>query len=241
MVAPAFREASNVIPLLPGVDPSDSDDVTVALQTARALQKKGDLHESLRWLRRAADAAERDGNDRRAVALARAAADLTSLIGTSEKTGTPTPPPSSPLAVTAKRSGPPPLPSNAQRSAPPPLPSNAQRAARTSAVPASSSLPPPLHAAVSSPPSSVEPAPIAARSSSLPSSKPAIPIDVAKLISAGSVLRVSIKRSVRDPNLLVVRKLETGKTSPPGTTEGYVVLADPGADPFSGAPPRGKV
>jgi len=51
---------------------------------------------------------------------------------------------------------------------------------------------------------------------------------------------VSIKRSVRDPNLLIVRKLETGIPSPPGTTEGYVVLADPGADPISGTTPRDK-
>jgi len=48
MVAPAFKEASNVIPLLPGSDPNDSEDVVVALQTAKALQRKGDLRDSLR-------------------------------------------------------------------------------------------------------------------------------------------------------------------------------------------------
>src|SRR5258707_7304395 len=116
MVAPAFKEVSNVIALLPGPDPSDSEDVIVALQTARALQKKGDLPESLRWLRRAADVAEQTGNDRRALVLARAAADLTNLIRVGEVA------PASSL--------------------PPPPPSKAERAARTSPA---SSLPPPLH------------------------------------------------------------------------------------------------
>jgi hypothetical protein len=254
MVAPAFKEASNVIPLLPAPDPSDSEDVVVALQTARALQRKGDLQDAVRWLRRAADAAGGDGNDRRALALARAAADLTTLIGTSAKAVAPPPP------------SPPSLPAS---SLPPPPPSNAQRAARTSALPPSSSLPPPLHKPAP-PPLPEPPTPPAKRSGPPPLPKPAVgaagrvagppplpatptdvpakrpdaerraPIDLTKLLSSGSVTRVSIKASVREPGLLVLRKLEPGTTLPPGRTEAYLVLADPGVDPFQPAAPKGK-
>jgi hypothetical protein len=253
MAAPAFQEASNVIPLLPGPDPNDSEDVTVALQTARALQKKGDLRESLRWLRRAADAAGVDGNDRRALVLARAAADMTTLIGASEGAA---PPSSLPPA------SPPPA------SLPPPPPSNAQRASRVSPAPHASSLPPPLHKAPPPPPLPVQTAPLAP-SSPPPLPKPAThpsgrsvppplpashangpanppdpgkaqPSDLAKRLAEGTAVRVSFKRSVRDPGLLVVRKLEEGKALPPDRMEGYLVLADPADDPFGGSAPKGK-
>jgi hypothetical protein len=48
----------------------------MALETARALWTKGQGLESVRWIQRAAENAESYGNDLRAVALARAAADL---------------------------------------------------------------------------------------------------------------------------------------------------------------------
>lgn len=48
----------------------------MALETARALWSKGQTSESVRWIQRAAENAESSGDDLRAVALARAAADL---------------------------------------------------------------------------------------------------------------------------------------------------------------------
>ena len=60
----------------PRVTESDPSDVAAALETAQVLWRRGDLHESLRWVRRAAEAAETEGNDMRALTLARAAADL---------------------------------------------------------------------------------------------------------------------------------------------------------------------
>ncbi|MDF3064763.1 MAG: hypothetical protein K0R38_364, partial [Polyangiaceae bacterium] len=48
----------------------------MALETARALWSKGQSLESVRWIQRAAENAESSGDDLRAVALARAAADL---------------------------------------------------------------------------------------------------------------------------------------------------------------------
>jgi hypothetical protein len=52
----------------------------MALETARALWSKGQGLESVRWIQRAAENAESTGNDLRAVALARAAADLRAEI-----------------------------------------------------------------------------------------------------------------------------------------------------------------
>jgi hypothetical protein len=40
-------------------------------------------------------------------------------------------------------------------------------------------------------------------------------------------LRVSIKISVRDPTLLIVRRLDEGKAPPAGAREGWLVMADP--------------
>ena len=62
----------------PGPSLSDSDDVLLALETAQALEVRGDIAEAARWLRRAAHEAEKQGNDSRVLALAHAAADLTS-------------------------------------------------------------------------------------------------------------------------------------------------------------------
>src|SRR5512145_1620785 len=64
----------------PRPEPSDSDGVLLALETARALEEQGDIREVARWLCRAADEAAKDGNDERVLVLARAAADLTDAI-----------------------------------------------------------------------------------------------------------------------------------------------------------------
>lgn len=61
---------------LPGAEAGDAAEVAMALETARALWSKGQGLESVRWIQRAAENAESAGNDLRAVALARAAADL---------------------------------------------------------------------------------------------------------------------------------------------------------------------
>lgn len=60
----------------PASEPNDSDDVTLALETAEALWNRGDPSEALRWLRRAAEAAGDSGDDLRAVVLAKAVAEL---------------------------------------------------------------------------------------------------------------------------------------------------------------------
>jgi hypothetical protein len=52
----------------------------MALETGSEEWGRGDLHEAVRWIRRAADAAEAAGNDMRALSLARMAADLKSTL-----------------------------------------------------------------------------------------------------------------------------------------------------------------
>ncbi|RYZ06734.1 MAG: hypothetical protein EOO73_14375 [Myxococcales bacterium] len=61
---------------LPRAEANDPAEVAMALETARALWSKGQSLESVRWIQRAAENAESSGDDLRAVALARAAADL---------------------------------------------------------------------------------------------------------------------------------------------------------------------
>jgi hypothetical protein len=77
MVAQFNREMFSDALLTPRPDPSDAEEVLQALETARDLETRGDNREAARCLRRAADAAERQGNDARVLVLARAAADLT--------------------------------------------------------------------------------------------------------------------------------------------------------------------
>ena len=71
---------SDSSPDLPEVDARDPEAVAVAVETARALFRTGDRLDALRWLRRAAERAEEAGDDTRAVALARSAADLSTVI-----------------------------------------------------------------------------------------------------------------------------------------------------------------
>ena len=81
MVAQVNREMFSDTLLTPRSDPSDSDEVRRALETARDLEARGEIREAVLRLRSAADAAEQQGNDARVLVLARAAADLTNTIG----------------------------------------------------------------------------------------------------------------------------------------------------------------
>jgi hypothetical protein len=64
----------------PPPEASDLEDVAWNLQTGGTMWARGDHHEAVRWLRRAAEAASDANSDMRAVALARAAADLTAAL-----------------------------------------------------------------------------------------------------------------------------------------------------------------
>jgi hypothetical protein len=46
-------------------------------------------------------------------------------------------------------------------------------------------------------------------------------------------VRVSVRTSVRDPSLFVVRPLAAGQSPPPGAREGFLVLADESLEPLA--------
>lgn len=81
--------------VIPGSERSDPEPVRSSLALARADFERGELREALRHLRRAADGADQAGSEHRAVALARAAADLATEVGSSvapPPVATPAPP-----------------------------------------------------------------------------------------------------------------------------------------------------
>ena len=109
---------------IPAPSGADNETVITALETAALFGSRGDGHEAMRWLRRAAESAGEAGDDERALSLSRIVADLHDEL---EATPIPAsaPPPSStpaPAASSAPASAPfPPPPSS--RSAQPPSPS----------------------------------------------------------------------------------------------------------------------
>lgn len=161
---------------VPPPQPADSGEVTEALDVARKLWKDGNCHDAIRWVQRAAQAAEEAGDSLRMSALARASADLEASLTATRPVHSSAPPP------VPRRLGSslPPGPASASRASskttPPPLPPQAKRTAHTERAPA----------------------------------------------EGRSRFRVSIKASVLDPALLVVRRLEDGKALPAGTTEGWL-------------------
>ena len=81
--------------VIPSVEHGDPESVRSSLALARSDFARGDIREALRHLRRAAEGADDAGNELRAVALARAAADLATAVGASQ-----VPPPISERATT---------------------------------------------------------------------------------------------------------------------------------------------
>jgi hypothetical protein len=87
-----------------GIDPipparkDDTEDVAWALSTAEAMHARGDRGDALKWLRRAAEAASEAQSDDRALELAKAAADLASVLGPTTN-APPPPPPQRPTSV----------------------------------------------------------------------------------------------------------------------------------------------
>jgi hypothetical protein len=111
--------------MIPSLERSDPEPVRSSLALARADFERGELREALRHLRRAAEGADEAGSELRAVALARAAADLATEVGSSI-----TPPPVSavpPMAPSAP-------PSVAPPSAIPALPASVVRASADAAL-----------------------------------------------------------------------------------------------------------
>jgi hypothetical protein len=178
----------------------DPSDVTVALEVAGALWEKGDNDEAIRWLKRAVDAAVEAGDAPRAASLAQAAADLEAAALESRQATASQP------AVPVAAAPPPPSSAPSVASVPPAPPASARANAAVppSQVPsrgAGASRPPPL-----------------------PSSAAVMTQSVAW--GRGGRIRVSVKTSVRDPTLLLLRPLPEGQLAPTGTREGFLVLTE---------------
>lgn len=226
----------------PAASDTDSGDVILALQTASALWKQGDSAESLRWLRRAAEAAESGGDDLRALALARSAAELR------EKTGVVSIPPPPAKTESAKPVRPPSLP------APPPrvvLPAvaKAPEAPDLSDLPTPPPSVRPPRSATPTPPQAASPKPAAAPAaprptpspstpppprtqSSVPPARPAEPPRASAADTRGTrtALRVSVELLSAQSGTLMVRVLGDGESAPAGAHEALLVPVAPGVD-----------
>lgn len=118
---------------IPPARKDDTEDVAWALSTAEAMYARGDRGDALKWLRRAAEAASEAQADDRALELAKAAADLASVLGPS--TGAPPPPPPPPSQSR--------MPPAVQSRPPPPPPPPAQSASMAATRPANPVVTPP--------------------------------------------------------------------------------------------------
>ncbi|HMI88700.1 MAG TPA: hypothetical protein VK550_31695 [Polyangiaceae bacterium] len=190
--------------LTPRPELSDSDDVLLALETARALETQGELREAARWLRRAVDEAEQQGDDERVLVLARAAADMANIVGSSPPPGAeaPTMPPPSPAVLDADDEQYPPTTPPLEAFAPTIPPSDEAHATLPPAS-ASATLPPPSPTTISSPPDM----PITERSMRI------------------GAIRVAIAEgSVRGVKSFSVERLDKGQSPPAGMTEAMLVF-----------------
>jgi hypothetical protein len=106
---------------IPPARKDDSEDVAWALSTAEAMYARGDRSDALKWLRRAAESASEAQADDRALELAKAAADLATIVGPTPSMIPPPPtrPSQAPQAAAAPAPPPRPLPTPSR---PPPAP-----------------------------------------------------------------------------------------------------------------------
>jgi len=218
MVARVENEMLSQALLTPRPEVSDSDDVLLALETARALEMQGEFREAARWLRRAAEDAEEQGNDERCLTLARAAADLTSAIGSSPPAGDaitmPPPSMSSPpmgdaMAMPAITMS----PASAGTTASGDAPLQAPTAVRPSIEP---TIPPPASLPATSPPASASPATVASPPPDMPLTERSMRI---------GAIRVAIgEGSIRGVKSFYVERLDRGQPPPEGTLEAMLVF-----------------
>lgn len=193
---------------------SDTDDVTDALDVAQSLWENGKRADAIHWVKRAAESARSDPS--RMALLARAAEDLERATAPRSMTPPPVPVSKPPPPPTVSRPPPPPVP---KISKPPPVP------------PPRTSVPPPAALASAPPPAP----PPAARPSRAPQLLPqresedrvrVPPASSDQTLRVRATMRVSVKTSVRDASLLVVRPLADGAAVPAGTREALLTFVN---------------
>jgi hypothetical protein len=202
---------------VPATLAGDSSEVVAALKAAGALWEQGNPQAAVRWLRGAADAARQAGDVPRATELAQAAGQIEDALGGGHD-GAMQPAPGTALAPAAS-------PTTAARPAtkPPPLPPSRSGATKPPASPTRTSAPPrppgPSSRAVAAAPAPLASQPTVPQPNSLPA-----------FLAHPARVHVSVKVSVRDPNLLLVRPLQEGQRAPAGTYEAFLELTAPRVD-----------
>jgi outer membrane biosynthesis protein TonB len=234
---------------VPRPESGDVDDVVLGLETAATLWKRGDAQDAIRWVRRAAEAAEEAGNDMRALTLARAAADLmTAEEVTPQPQPVAAPPQPQPAAAPPQPSSPlpTPTPTASAASAPgsprpasspssprpaEPVSGSAPRAANPDVAPASRRPPTPPGASASGPAQSsprgagavdaLSELASLARSdgAAVTRSRPTSP-------TALSGLRVALSRSKEQPGVLLARVLGDDEIAERGEKNGMVIATE---------------
>jgi hypothetical protein len=231
---------------------ADTETVATALETAELFRARGDTLEAVRWLRRAAESAGEAGDDERALALSRTAADLhdaldakpapasvTRLSAAPASVPRPSAPSSAPPPTSARSATPPPLPSSHQPpsvvTSAPPVVTSAPPVV-TSAPPVTPSAPPVTPSALPVAPSTPQvtprpsyPPPPSSRPGfhASPSRPPVAPSTPTTTSSARNATRVAINRSPTQPGVFEMRLLADGESAPASGSEGYLVMIDP--------------
>lgn len=220
-------------PEFPQPEPTDTEDVVWALQTAGTMWGRGDTREAVRWLRRAAEAAGDSGNDLRAVGLARTAADLSAAMNLPPSIPPPAPPAPSPspaadqtarvaAVLSTDAAGIPPM-EDAERSY------TDHTVPDMDAVPQSDQRPPPRRSSpmAAPPPPPQRSSPSAAPPPSQRSSPSTAPAALA--LRPRQALRVAVEPSSDDKGLLLVRPLAEGEPVPEGMHEAILSALEAGA------------
>lgn len=232
----------------PNVQESDSDDVRWALETALTMWNQGDKQEALKWLRRAAESAEQSGDDMRSLMLAKARAELHSLVEHDESETGPTPlaspvsigtpmPPASTPPVARASSRPAPTPSAPPAQSSPP----AGHISRPPSRPA----PPPKRPSTAGPtPSARSPIagpPPSGRGSDEESRQTLINPNRAPLpqpsmtrgpMDERRAIRVAVQPVEGQPGVFLTRPLRPGERPAPGASEAILVSIESGIDPL---------
>jgi hypothetical protein len=197
----------------PRPETSDSEGVLLALETARALEEQGDMREVARWLRRAADEAEKDGHDERVLVLARAAADLADAIENAcESDAAPRPSHTGSIAATLL-------------SPPPPFSRASSRPAPSEERTSSPTIPPSDWSEPTIPPPAALPVtgPAVSYTHELRTSEDKMLLERAMHTQA---LPVAIPASIRNANSFFVQRLDGGQPLPAGMVQAVLVLTN---------------
>jgi hypothetical protein len=227
-MAASFSQSVSTF-VIPSVERTDPESVRGSLAQAHVEFERGAVREALRLLRKAAESSDEAGDDLRAVALARAAADLATEVG---PTAVPPPPPPPPQPLPPPTSLAPAVVTHAP--APPIAP------APSSAVPAPVLPAPapvlPAPAPVALAPSPAATAPALAATPPAPIARELSEASLEQLLDAGLAVKVVVKRSARDEGLYVVRRAD-GHAPALGSREAVLLLIEPD-DAFFTPPKR---